>query len=45
MTFLTGAYYKAMSVETFYPLARFVFTVKPGAHFHVPLLIAPWGLR
>jgi 5-hydroxyisourate hydrolase len=45
ITFLTGAYYKSMSIETFYPLARIVFAVKPNQHYHVPLLISPWGYR
>ena len=42
--FATGAYYSARAVETFYPYAEVVFNVTdPEAHYHVPLLINPFG--
>ena len=42
--FATGAYYSAREVETFYPYAEVVFNVtNPEAHYHVPLLINPFG--
>ena len=42
--FATGAYYSARGEETFYPYAEVVFNVTdPEAHYHVPLLINPFG--
>ena len=44
--FDTAAYFVKTGVsDAFYPEARIVFTVRPGAgsHFHVPLLLAPFG--
>lgn len=44
ITFDTAAYFAAIGGEGFYPEAAIVFTVKdPGEHFHVPLLISPFG--
>jgi 5-hydroxyisourate hydrolase len=44
IVFDTGAYYAAVNVETFYPEVTVVFEVKDGAaHYHVPLLLSPWG--
>jgi len=44
--FDTAAYFVKVGVpDAFYPEARIVFTVRAGAgnHFHVPLLLAPFG--
>ena len=42
--FATGAYYSAREVETFYPYAEVVFNATdPEPHYHVPLLINPFG--
>jgi 5-hydroxyisourate hydrolase len=44
MTFDTGAYFKATGVQGFYPTAAVVFTVAdPKAHYHIPLLLSPYG--
>jgi 5-hydroxyisourate hydrolase len=43
ITFDTGAYFAAQNVETFYPEVSVLFEVKDGAHYHVPLLLSPWG--
>jgi 5-hydroxyisourate hydrolase len=44
LIFETGAYFSARGVETFYPRAVVEFTVRePAAHYHVPLLISPFG--
>lgn len=44
ITFDTGAYFTALGVEGFYPEASIVFEVKnPSEHFHVPLLLNPFG--
>jgi len=44
MHFATGQYYKEKQTETFYPYAEVVFEIKdPEAHYHVPLLLNPFG--
>lgn len=44
ITFDTAAYFASTGGEGFYPEAAIVFTVKdPSEHFHVPLLISPFG--
>ncbi|MBX3227576.1 MAG: hydroxyisourate hydrolase [Labilithrix sp.] len=44
ITFDTGAYFAAQSVEGFYPEASIVFVVRDAnAHYHVPLLLSAHG--
>jgi 5-hydroxyisourate hydrolase len=44
ITFDTGTYYAAENVEGFYPEAAIVFVVRDAeAHYHVPLLLSPFG--
>jgi 5-hydroxyisourate hydrolase len=44
ITFDTGAYFAANGVDGFYPSASVVFVVGDAtAHFHVPLLLSPFG--
>ena len=44
MRFETGAYHTALGVKGFYPEASIVFEVKDaGQHYHIPLLISPFG--
>jgi len=44
LTFETGDYFAAAGVETFYPLAVVVFRVGDASqHYHVPLLVSPFG--
>lgn len=44
ITFDTGAYFAAIGVEGFYPEAAIVFEVRSSVeHFHVPLLLSPYG--
>jgi 5-hydroxyisourate hydrolase len=44
MTFDTAAYFEATGVVGFYPVVRVVFQIlEPGQHYHVPLLISPFG--
>ena len=39
-----AAYFASRAVESFYPEATIVFTVKDeNAHYHVPLLLSPYG--
>ena len=42
--FQTGAYFQAQGVTGFFPLVEIQFTVDDGAaHYHVPLLLSPYG--
>ena len=44
ITFATGAYFAARGVSTFFPEASVMFEVKDAAqHYHVPLLLSPFG--
>jgi 5-hydroxyisourate hydrolase len=44
LTFDTGSYFRAHAQSGFYPEVRIVFEVDAkGAHYHVPLLISPFG--
>ena len=40
----TGEYHRGKGVPTFFPNVTVDFTVDdPGRHFHVPLLLSPYG--
>jgi hydroxyisourate hydrolase len=42
--FDTGAYFAAQGVAGFFPLVEIQFVVADGvAHYHVPLLLSPYG--
>jgi 5-hydroxyisourate hydrolase len=42
--FQTGAYFAAHKTQGFFPLVEIQFTVVDGAqHYHVPLLLSPFG--
>jgi 5-hydroxyisourate hydrolase len=45
LTFATGPYFAARSVEAFYPEVAITFTVDgdPPGHYHVPLLLSPYA--
>ena len=44
MVFDTDTYFAGLGIEAFYPVVRVVFVVREaGGHYHVPLLLAPYG--
>ena len=43
MTFNTGTYYKNNNQNGFYPQASIQFEVIDNSHYHIPLLINPFG--
>lgn len=44
LLFNVGTYYRARQTETFYTDIPIVFNVlDPKAHYHVPLLVSPFG--
>lgn len=45
ITFQTGPYYAAKGQRCFYPYATIAFEIfARGEHYHVPLLLSPYGL-
>ena len=44
LTFDTGGYFDGLGVEAFYPQVQVQFTIRdPRQHYHVPLLLSPYG--
>ena len=44
LSFELESYFKTLGIDAFYPSASIVFRVKNAAeHFHVPLLLSPFG--
>jgi 5-hydroxyisourate hydrolase len=44
LRFDVGPYFQAQNLDSFYPEATIVFVVKDAnAHYHVPLLLSPFG--
>jgi 5-hydroxyisourate hydrolase len=44
LSFATGAWFDDQGTAGFYPEVRIVFLVEdPEAHYHVPLLLSPYG--
>jgi 5-hydroxyisourate hydrolase len=44
LIFDTGAYFDSRQVKSFYPQVSVVFRLEnPGQHYHVPLLLSPFG--
>jgi len=43
LVFDVGGYRRARGETPFFPEVRVVFTVDPGTHYHVPLLLNPYG--
>lgn len=44
ISFDTGAYFAALGVTGFFPVAEIQFVIVDGAaHYHVPLLLSPYG--
>lgn len=43
LTFDTGAYFRSRNAPFFYPQVTVVFTVAGAEHYHIPLLLSPYG--
>ncbi len=44
LTFATAEYFRTLKTESFYPQISIEFEVKSsGTHYHVPLLLSPFG--
>jgi 5-hydroxyisourate hydrolase len=43
MRFETKDYFDKMKVATFYPYVEIVFDIRANEHYHIPLLLSPFG--
>lgn len=43
MTFDTKHYFSSQDIETFFPSVEIVFEIKTTDHYHIPLLLSPFG--
>lgn len=43
MSFEVSAYFSNTNTECFYPLVEIIFEIKTIEHYHIPLLISPFG--
>lgn len=43
MRFSTEAYFKILGVESFYPCVEIIFEIDSTEHYHIPLLLSPYG--
>ena len=43
MTFDTAAYFSRLSIQTFYPYIEIIFEITGPEHYHIPLLVSPFG--
>ncbi|CAA20843.1 putative 5-hydroxyisourate hydrolase [Schizosaccharomyces pombe] len=41
--FETGAYFDSLGVTSFYPYVEMAVRINKGQHYHIPLLLAPYG--
>lgn len=43
LTFMTGDYFKQQNIKSFYPEVSILFETFDDSHYHVPLLLNPFG--
>ena len=43
MNFDTGKYFSENNVKSFYPNVEIIFEITSGEHYHIPLLLSPFG--
>ena len=43
MKFITKNYFKKNSIKSFYPFVEIVFEIDTEEHYHIPLLLSPFG--
>ncbi len=43
LTFDTASYFSHQKVKCFYPLVQIAFEITDASHYHVPLLLSPYG--
>jgi 5-hydroxyisourate hydrolase len=43
MKFETAAYFEKQNMQSFYPFVEIIFTISTNEHYHIPLLLNPYG--
>lgn len=43
LIFNTGEYFESEGIDSFYPFVEVMFVVDSDRHYHVPLLLSPYG--
>jgi len=43
MEFMTGEYFNSTNTQGFYPYVHIVFEIQDTEHYHIPLLLNPYG--
>ncbi|RYG52507.1 MAG: hydroxyisourate hydrolase [Chitinophagaceae bacterium] len=43
MYFYTAAYFSKSGLDTFFPYVEITFNISGSSHYHIPLLISPYG--
>lgn len=43
MVFETGEYFKTKGTKYFYPRVEIIFEISSEEHYHIPLLLSPFG--
>lgn len=43
MIFDTAGYFDRLGIETFYPVVYIYFEITDTSHYHIPLLLSPFG--
>ena len=43
MTFETADYFSRQKLKGIYPYVQLVFEISDGKHYHIPLLLSPYG--
>ncbi len=43
MIFDTGGYFDRLNISSFYPVVFIYFEVTDESHYHIPLLLSPYG--
>lgn len=43
LVFETGEYFQDRKIKSFYPFVEVVFEIRENRHFHIPLLLSPFG--
>ncbi len=43
LLFETAPYFQAQGISSFYPFVEIVFSIQSAEHYHVPLLLNPYG--
>ncbi len=43
LRFGTGAYFRSLGIRGLYPEVQILIELEPGGHYHIPILLSPFG--